>query len=123
MTTRIIVPALVIAAGLALSGCQPPESAASPTVAPPTIAKTTAPPKTPTDQSDTDWLTGTVTAGGSGPCYGLVTDDGTKVALHAADGRVLTKGARIRVRTKPALTRIYCGPGLLLEMTAAEPAG
>jgi hypothetical protein len=31
------------------------------------------------------------------------------------------RGARMRVQTRPALVRIYCGPGKLVEMTRAEP--
>jgi hypothetical protein len=122
MTTRhpIFAGALLI---LSLAGCahaaQPP---AAPASALPTITRPTAPPRGPTDDiKDTDWVVGTVTTGGSGPCYGLTTDDGTQYALHGAAGVQLVRGARMRVQTRPALVRIYCGPGKLVEMTRAEP--
>jgi hypothetical protein len=76
----------------------------------------------PTDQiRPPGYVVGTVTAGGSGPCYELSTDDGTRYALHASGGTTLVKGARMRVTIKPAVARIWCGPGKLVEMTAAEP--
>jgi hypothetical protein len=96
----------------ALAGCAQPAAAPAPS----------EPPKTPSDQiKPPGYVVGTVTAGGSGPCYELSTDDGTRYALHAADGTTLVKGARMRVTIKPALARIWCGPGKLVEMTAAEP--
>jgi hypothetical protein len=83
-----------------------------------------APPREPTDRiKNTKWVVGTVTTGGSGPCYSLMTDDGTAYALHAADGTKLVKGTRMRIKTETALVRIHCGRGKLVEMTAAEPLG
>jgi hypothetical protein len=132
MTTRRTIPALIITAGLALSGCAEPgtSSVGRPAVPPssspaplPTLARPTAPPNDPTDLIKPGWLVGTVTTGGTGPCYGLTTDDGVDYALHNADGTKLTRGTRIRIRTRAALVRIYCGPGKLVEMTAMEPVG
>lgn len=112
---------LAVVAVLALSGCaQPGTPAASPPL--PTLTRPTAPPKGPTDQiKDSSWLVGTVTTGGKGPCYALSTDDGVDYALYNADGKTLTRGTRIRIRTRAAMVRIYCGPGKLVEMTAVEP--
>nr|WP_296074716.1 hypothetical protein [uncultured Actinoplanes sp.] len=63
-----------------------------------------------------------MTAGGTGPCYGLVTDDGKQYALHSTAGTTLEKGARLRVRTKPADARVVsCGAGKQVEMLAVEP--
>jgi hypothetical protein len=99
---------------LALAGCA--DSSA------PAASKPSGPPKTPTDQiKSPSWVVGTVTAGGSGPCYELSTDDGTRYALHASNGTTLVKGTRIKVTIRPAVARIWCGPGKLVEMTAAEP--
>jgi hypothetical protein len=130
MTTRRTIPALIIATGLAVSGCATGEAIpvgdASPSALPtlPTLARPTAPPNGPTDQiKGGGWLVGTVTTGGSGPCYALSTDDGVDYALHNADGIKLTRGTRIRVKTRAALVRIYCGPGKLVEMTVMEPVG
>ena len=131
--TRVRIAALALVA--ATAGCA--ENAAgqeSPSLAPsasspapsspqiPVDRRPSGPPKDPTDQiKKTDWVVGTVTAGGSGPCYGLETDDGTRYALHATDGTKLIKGTRMRVRTQATKLRIYCGPGRLVEMTASEP--
>ena len=88
----------------------------------PTLARPTAPPRGPTDSiKKTNLVVGTVTRGGSGPCYGLTTDDGTAYALHADGGRQLVKGTRVRVQTKPSKLRIDCGPGKLVEIVTAEP--
>ena len=111
----------------ALAGCAGPPAypaagSASPTQPIPTLSRPTGPPENPTDQlKPIGWVVGTVTRGGSGPCYGLTTDEGTRYALHSAQGVSLVKGVRMRVRIKPALVRIDCGPGRLVEMTAAEP--
>lgn len=95
-----------------LAGCAQPSAAPAPS----------RPPKTPSDQiKSPGYVVGTVTAGGSGPCYELSTDDGTRYALHASDGTTLVKGTRMKVTIKPAVARIWCGPGKLVEMTAAEP--
>jgi hypothetical protein len=102
------------------------ESATSPSAktpaALPTLARPTAPPRGPTDQiKKTNLVVGTVTRGGSGPCYGLATDDGTAYALHATTAHQLVKGTRVRVQTKPSLLRIDCGTGKLVEIVTVEP--
>jgi hypothetical protein len=108
---------LIAVLSLLLTGCAAP--AASPAPAP---TRSSGPPDMPTDLiKPPGYVVGTVTAGGSGPCYELSTDDGTRYALHSADGTKLVKGARMRVTIKPSMARIWCGPGKLVEMTAAEP--
>jgi hypothetical protein len=103
-----------VVAVLLLAGCAAQQPAASPAPS--------RPPKTPSDQiKDPGYVVGTVTAGGSGPCYELSTDDGTRYALHSARGTTLVKGARMRVTIKPAVAKIWCGPGRPVEMTAASP--
>jgi len=85
-------------------------------------SRPTGPPDNPTDQlKPIGWVVGTVTSGGSGPCYGLTADGGTRYALHSTAGITLVKGARVQVLVKPALVRIYCGPGKLVELAAARP--
>jgi hypothetical protein len=114
------LPALL---ALLLAGCAAPAAAPAPAATPAT-SPSSGPPDMPTDRiKPPGYVVGTVTAGGSGPCYSLSTDDGTVYALHAADGTTLVKGARMRVTIKPAVARIACGPGKLVEMTAAEPLG
>jgi hypothetical protein len=99
---------------------EPSVAASSAPIVPPNLTK--SPPDNPTDlQKPYPWIVGTVTAGGTGPCYGLETDEGQQYALHSTAGTRLDKGARIRIKATPARVRINCGPGKLLEMTAAEP--
>ena len=99
----------------------PPPDRPSPTnpAGLPTATRATAPPDNPTDAiRKTDLVVGIVTRGGSGPCYGLQTDDGTQYALYSRSALDLTRGAYAKVHTKPATVRIYCGPGRFLEITA-----
>ena len=119
--TRILCLA---AAFLLLTGC-----ATNPVVTPlatppslPTLTPATSPPKTPTDEiTDAGWVVGTVVRGGSGPCYGLETDDGTQYAMHNADGLELARNTRVRVKITPSRLRIDCGAGDPVEVTVAEP--
>jgi hypothetical protein len=105
----------------------PPDQAipisSNPTGHPPLSSNPTGhPPRGFTDnEKPSDWIVGTVTAGGTGPCYGLVTDEGVPYALHSTTGIRLDKGTRIQVQGTPAKIRINCGPGQLLEITVAEP--
>jgi hypothetical protein len=88
----------------------------------PTSNLTAKPPNGPSDQiKPSKFIIGTVTAGGSGPCYGLETDEGVQFALHSTSGLELTRGSRVRVQTEPARAKIYCGPGRPLELVTAEP--
>ena len=109
-----------------VAGCAAP---ASPQAAPaspqavPTSSPTVAP-HGPTDLiKKTGVVVGTVTRGGSGPCYGLETDDGTEYAVHVPGGRVVTKGERVRVSVTPSTRPPDCGPGRPIEATAIEPLG
>ena len=105
---------------LSSNSSEAPVAASSAPIVPPNLTK--SPPNDPTDlQKPYPWIVGTVTAGGTGPCYGLETDEGQQYALHSTAGTRLETGARIRIKTTPARVRIDCGPGKLLEMTAAEP--
>ena len=81
-----------------------------------------APPSDPTDDiKATDIVVGTVNRGGTGPCYGLITDDGVQYALYEAKGRALPTGIRIEVATAPSRLRINCGSGQLVEVKALAP--
>jgi hypothetical protein len=79
------------------------------------------PPKTPSDLITGTWIVGTVTAGGSGPCYRLVTDGGEEYAMHSDAGIALRQGSRIRARVAPLRLRIDCGPGRPVSLLTAEP--
>ncbi len=82
----------------------------------PTFGPPTGPPSQPTDQIKTGYLTGTVTKGGKGPCYGLEADDGRVYALYSTAGENLARGERVRVRVEPLRLKVYCGPGPHLSM-------
>ena len=108
------------------SSDQPTESSDSPPLSstpPPTISPPTGPPSTPSDQQPTGWIAGRVTRGGSGPCYGLETDDGVQYAMYNADGITLETGAVVRVRVEPLRLFIYCGPGQHVHMLKVEIVG
>ncbi|MCI0687156.1 MAG: hypothetical protein L0Y54_07975 [Sporichthyaceae bacterium] len=77
----------------------------------------------PSDPQPTDVVAGRIVRGGSGPCYGLETDDGTQHALYSADGLTLEEGAVVRVRIEPLLIRIYCGPGHHVKIVKVAPVG
>ncbi len=112
------------ASGSTSSGSAPSAAAPSAAAPLPTITLTEAPPKEPTDNlPETGWVAGMVTRGGKGPCYGLTADDGTRYALYNADGIELKEKARVKVKLETALVKIYCGPGSLMSMVAAEPIG
>ena len=69
------------------------------------------PPKTPTDLVPTDVVLGRVTRGGSGPCYGVVDDDGVEYAVFSTAGVTLAEGATVRIRFGPLKRAIDCGTG------------
>jgi hypothetical protein len=87
----------------------------------PTMTPPAAKPTEPSDRVGTRYLSGVVTRGGSGPCYGLRGDDGRQYALYNSEGLTLTENARIRARVAPLLIRIYCGPGEHLALVAFGP--
>ena len=73
----------------------------------------------PTDYIPGDTLSGRVTKGGSGPCYGLVTDDEVQYALHSTAGITLEEGTYVLVKVAPLRLKIYCGPGAHLALLKA----
>ncbi|MFF5176661.1 hypothetical protein ACFY2Q_01350 [Micromonospora sp. NPDC000316] len=87
---------------------RPPLSATEPPTMPPPAVK----PSPPSDLRQTDLVSGTVTRGGTGPCYGLVSEDGIEYALHGPDAGELRTGSFVTLRLGPARARIACGPGL-----------
>lgn len=110
-------PVVVLLVAALVGGCTaappPPPAAAPPSSSPPSA------PSAPSDfLPHTDLLVGTVVRGGDGPCYGVRTDDGTEYALHSAEGFALPYGKRVKLRTEFMRTRIDCGPGSPLGITA-----
>ncbi|PWR08328.1 hypothetical protein DKT68_16135 [Micromonospora acroterricola] len=80
---------------------------------PPSIGTPPKPPKPtePTDRLPTDMIAGHVTRGGSGPCYGLVSEDGVEYALYGAGAGDLAEGSFVTLRISARSVRIDCGPG------------
>jgi len=113
---------LAVAASAVLAGCgQQPGGEPSPAPSPSPSVVEEEPPREPGDASAaTGWVSGMVTVGGSGPCYGFVADDGKRYALYSTGGLELEQGSRMRVLLEPTMVRIYCGPGSLMAMTDAE---
>ncbi|GIF15101.1 hypothetical protein [Actinoplanes teichomyceticus] len=106
----------------ATAASQRPESSSPAPL--PTLTNPAKPPREPTDNlPDNGWVAGMVTRGGSGPCYGLTADDGTRYALYSTEGIKLTAGDRVKVKVETTLLKIYCGPGRLMAMTEAQPIG
>lgn len=77
----------------------------------PSPGKPSGPPKSPTDPQPTDFFVGRVVRGGSGPCYGVETDDGKVYAVYSTEAGNLAVGTTVRVYHKPLLLKIYCGEG------------
>ncbi|MFD6563407.1 hypothetical protein [Micromonospora profundi] len=91
-----------------LSVTDPPLSS----TVPPTMRPPVAKPSPPSDRRQTDLVSGTITKGGTGPCYRLVSEDGIEYALHGPDAGELRTGSFVTLRIGPARARISCGPGL-----------
>ena len=78
-------------------------------------------PKTPTDiVRSPGWIEGTITRGGTGPCYGLVTFDGVAYAMYSDKGPQLAQGDHIKAELTPAKLRIDCGAGIPVAMGAIQ---
>ncbi|BCB86415.1 hypothetical protein [Phytohabitans suffuscus] len=91
---------------------------------PPATTPPTVPPQSPSDpRPPNDLLVGRVTRGGSGPCFGLETDDGKQYALYSAESLSLKVGETIRVRTAPLHLKINCGPGEHLSAVTVSRVG
>jgi hypothetical protein len=89
-----------------------PDTTGTPPKRPPVNPPASRPPQKPTDTVVPGWIVGTVTAASSGPCYGMVTDDGRQYALYSSAGFAARRGERIRVQVDQLKLKIYCGPGM-----------
>ena len=78
------------------------------------------PPKTPTDLVPVNVILGRVTRGGSGPCYGVVDDDGIEYAVFSTAGVALAEGATVRIRYWPLKRAIDCGAGRPVHASKIE---
>ncbi len=78
---------------------------------PPTSRPPPSPPPTPSGVVPPEWIVGTVTKGGTGPCYGMRPDEGKLYALYGGGGVALEVCSKVRMRVEPLKLKIYCGPG------------
>ena len=89
----------------------------------PTLRPPSGPPERPTDLRRTDLLAGRISRGGSGPCYGLVTDDGREYALHGENMGTWGTGTWVRVTIGPPTGGADCGPGIRADLLKISPVG
>ncbi|MEU8296226.1 hypothetical protein AB0C04_02915 [Micromonospora sp. NPDC048909] len=96
------------------SPARPPVSATElPTLRPPAVK-----PSPPTDLRPAGLVSGHITRGGRGPCYGLVAEDGTEYALHGPNAGELRQGSFVTLRLTPTMARIACGPGIPMSIVS-----
>ncbi|WP_446212335.1 hypothetical protein [Micromonospora sp. IBSANI012] len=89
----------------------------------PTLGPATGLPKKPTDDRPTNVVAGRINRGGSGPCYGLVTDDGRQYALHGPGMGSFVVGTTVLVTIGPADPAHDCGPGDAASIVRISPVG
>jgi hypothetical protein len=88
-------------------------------IPPPTLRPPDPKQSAPTDLIPADTISGRVTKGGSGPCYGLVTDDDVAYALHSTAGITLEEGTYVRAKIAPLGLKISCGQGRHMALISA----
>ncbi|MGC5286107.1 hypothetical protein [Micromonospora sp. DT231] len=72
----------------------------------------------PTDLRASALVSGHITRGGRGPCYGLVSEDGIEYALHGVGYGTLTEGSFVSLRIVVRPSDAGCGPGLRASIVA-----
>ncbi|MGC4895614.1 hypothetical protein [Micromonospora sp. DT31] len=82
----------------------------------PTLRRPTGPPKTPTDNRPTGVVAGWITRGGSGPCYGLMDENGTEYAVYGPNAGELRKGDLVTLRLTARDRSVDCGPGMPMRI-------
>jgi hypothetical protein len=117
----------VLLAVLVLAGCAGSQAGDGGGISasdPPTLSPPAAPPTSPSDpRPPKDVLVGRIVRGGSGPCYGLETDEGKQYALYSDAGMSLDVGTTVRVQTAPLQLKIDCGPGEHLSAVKIDRVG
>lgn len=114
----------LIAVLTVLTGCAGPDSVATTPPGPASASppgSASASPAPSGDSPPAETIVGTVNRGGSGPCYGLITEEGVQYALYEGKGRALATGVRVTVEAVPSRLRIDCGEGTLVEVKALTP--
>ncbi|WP_245666937.1 hypothetical protein [Micromonospora sediminicola] len=82
----------------------------------PTLRRPAGPPKKPTDNRPTGVVAGWITRGGSGPCYGLVDENGREYAVHGPEAGELREGDFVTLRLTSRDRSVDCGPGVPMRV-------
>jgi len=118
---------LAIAAVLTLSACGADTASDSEPAADPSVSTTPSPSGSvstpPSDPQPEGVVAGRVVRGGSGPCYGVETDDGTLYAVHSPATGDLAVGTTVLVKTGPPPPGMDCGPGERVSALSVEIVG
>ncbi len=83
----------------------------------PTLRRPAGPPKKPTDNRPGGVVGGWITRGGSGPCYGLMDENGKEYAVYGPDAGELRKGEFVTLRLTSRDRSVDCGPGVPMRIT------
>jgi hypothetical protein len=67
-----------------------------------------------------DLLVGRITRGGTGPCYGMETDEGVVYALFGGNGVALAEGDTVMVWFEQLRVLVDCGPGRPVSIVKLE---
>lgn len=120
----VVLGAALLLAGSAGCATEAGTAGSAATASPDTTTTTTSPAlPSPSPTAARTRVTGSVTRGGSGPCYGLRADDGTLYALYNPRGVRLTLGERLTVGVEPLRLRIDCGPGTTVAVVTLDRLG
>ncbi|MEH0825461.1 MULTISPECIES: hypothetical protein [Micromonospora] len=82
----------------------------------PTLRRPAGPPKKPTDDRPVGVVAGWITRGGSGPCYGLMDENGTEYAVYGPNAGELRKGDLVTLRLTARDRSVDCGPGIPMRI-------
>ncbi|MFD6264985.1 hypothetical protein ACGF5H_01390 [Micromonospora chalcea] len=82
----------------------------------PTLRRPAGPPKKPTDNRPAGVVAGWIIRGGSGPCYGLMDENGTEYAVYGPNTGELRKGDFVSLRLTARDRSVDCGPGIPMRV-------
>ncbi|MDM4784485.1 hypothetical protein [Micromonospora sp. b486] len=82
----------------------------------PTLRRPADPPRKPTDNRPTGVVAGWITRGGSGPCYGLMDENGTEYAVYGPNAGEMRKGELVTLRLTARDRSVDCGPGIPMRI-------
>jgi hypothetical protein len=106
--------------GVSMSTPATPSDRPTSSIPPAAPESPSQPPTTPSDPSPRDLIAGRVVRGGSGPCYGVETDDGTLYAVHSGTHEDLAVGTTVRVKISATPSGVDCGAGRPVDASWIE---